>query len=131
MSLQINHISLSVAHLSSAAPLYDAIMPILDAQKVGQSADALRYGIRNTPADYAHSHVTIFKAKNFTISHANHWCFRVDQREKVDAFHAQGIANGGRDAGKPELIAECHEGYYTAFLIDPSGNKIEAVCHSL
>ena len=131
MTLQIDHISLSVDNLSSAAKFYDAIMPILGAEKVGQSANALRYGVRNTSSSHNHSYLTIFEVQNPTNSPANHWCFRVDEREKVDAFYAQGIANRGRDAGKPGLRAEYHEGYYAAFLIDPSGNKIEAVCHSL
>lgn len=131
MSLKIDHISLSVTDLSSAEKFYDAIMPILGAKKVGQSANALKYGVRNTPATHNHSYVTIFEVPNFTSSPSNHWCFRVNKREKVDAFYAQGIANGGLDAGQPRLRAEYHEGYYAAFLIDPAGNKIEAVCHSL
>lgn len=131
MMLKIDHISLSVTDLNSAAYFYDAIMPILGAKKVGHSANALKYGVRNTPAAHNHSYITIFEVSNFTSSSTNHWCFRVDNREKVDAFYAKGIANGGRDAGQPGFRAEYHEGYYGAFLINPAGNKIEAVCHSL
>ena len=131
MTLQIDHISLSVANLNNAEKFYDAIMPILGAKKVEGSAEALKYGIRNTPDAHHNSYLTIFEAQDFTRNHANHWCFQVDKRDRVDSFHVQGIANGGYDAGQPGLRAEYHEGYYAAFLIDPSGNKIEVVCHSL
>lgn len=43
-------------------------------------------------------------------------------------FHAAGLAAGGRDNGKPGE-RPYHPGYYAAFLIDPDGNNVEAVCH--
>ncbi len=57
-----------------------------------------------------------------------HVAFRTD-RPAVDAFHAAGIAAGGRDNGPPGLRTHYHEHYYGAFVLDPDGNNIEAVCH--
>lgn len=49
--------------------------------------------------------------------------------EAVRAFHAAGLAAGGADAGTPGLRAQSHPAYYAAFLQDPDGNRVEAVCH--
>jgi catechol 2,3-dioxygenase-like lactoylglutathione lyase family enzyme len=57
-----------------------------------------------------------------------HVAFRTD-RSAVDTFHAAGIAAGGRDNGPPGLRPQYHEHYYGAFVLDPDGNNIEAVCH--
>ena len=46
----------------------------------------------------------------------------------VDAFHARGLSAGGNDNGAPGLRARCGPRYYAAFLIDPDGYRIEAVC---
>jgi hypothetical protein len=47
----------------------------------------------------------------------------------VRAFHAAGLAAGGRDAGAPGLRPDYHPAYYAAFLEDPEGNRVEAVFH--
>jgi hypothetical protein len=47
----------------------------------------------------------------------------------VDAFHRAALAAGGRDNGPPGLRPDYHPHYYGAFVIDPEGNNIEAVCH--
>ena len=59
---------------------------------------------------------------------AVHVAFRVRQRAQVDAFHAAGLAAGGRDNGAPGIRAHYHPGYYAAFVLDPDGHNIEVVC---
>lgn len=56
-----------------------------------------------------------------------HLCFQAGSRADVDAFHAAGLANGGRDNGVPGM-RDYHPGYYAAFLLDPDGNNIEVKC---
>jgi catechol 2,3-dioxygenase-like lactoylglutathione lyase family enzyme len=51
-------------------------------------------------------------------------------RAAVDAFHQAAIANGGGDNGAPGLRPHYHPNYYAAFVIDPDGHNIEAVCHA-
>ncbi|MBP3985137.1 VOC family protein [Pseudoxanthomonas helianthi] len=58
-----------------------------------------------------------------------HVAFVADSRAKVDAFHAAALAAGGRDNGAPGLRPHYHENYYGAFVLDPDGHNIEAVCH--
>jgi predicted lactoylglutathione lyase len=55
--------------------------------------------------------------------------FRAASRAAVDAFYRAGLAAGGLDNGPPGLRPQYHANYYGAFLLDPDGNNIEAVCH--
>lgn len=58
-----------------------------------------------------------------------HLAFRAQTREQVDHFHAAALAVGGTDHGAPGLRPRYHPHYYAAFIIDPDGHNIEAVCH--
>jgi catechol 2,3-dioxygenase-like lactoylglutathione lyase family enzyme len=60
---------------------------------------------------------------------AFHIAFAADDRPTVDAYYEASIAAGGRDNGGPGLRPEYHSSYYGAFVFDPDGNNIEAVCH--
>ena len=58
-----------------------------------------------------------------------HVAFRVTSRTLVDAFHRAALAAGGTDNGGPGLRPRYHPNYYGAFVLDPDGHNIEAVCH--
>jgi catechol 2,3-dioxygenase-like lactoylglutathione lyase family enzyme len=58
-----------------------------------------------------------------------HIAFTAKDRETVDAFHAAGLEAGGTDNGPPGPRPNYHPNYYGAFILDPDGNNIEAVCH--
>jgi catechol 2,3-dioxygenase-like lactoylglutathione lyase family enzyme len=72
---------------------------------------------------------------DFWISNGNpnkpplHVAFRVANRGLVDAFYKAAIAAGGRDNGGPGVRPHYHPNYYGAFVLDPDGHNIEAVCH--
>ena len=51
-------------------------------------------------------------------------------RAAVDAFHSAALEAGGKDNGAPGLRPEYHENYYGAFVLDPDGHNVEAVCHA-
>lgn len=57
-----------------------------------------------------------------------HVAFRAKDREAVARFHAAGLQAGGRDNGEPGLRPDYSPCYFAAFLIDPEGNNVEAVC---
>jgi catechol 2,3-dioxygenase-like lactoylglutathione lyase family enzyme len=57
-----------------------------------------------------------------------HVAFRAPNRKAVDRFHAAGLKAGGRDNGAPGVRPDYSPTYYAAFLIDPDGNNVEAVC---
>ncbi|WP_084199853.1 VOC family protein [Noviherbaspirillum autotrophicum] len=58
-----------------------------------------------------------------------HVAFRVSSRSLVDAFYRAAIDAGGTDNGPPGIRAHYHPNYYGAFVLDPDGHNIEAVCH--
>ena len=58
-----------------------------------------------------------------------HVALRVAERTLVHEFHRAGLEAGGRDNGEPGPRPQYHPNYYAAFLLDPDGNNIEAVCH--
>ena len=59
-----------------------------------------------------------------------HIAFRADNRKVVDEFYRAAIAAGGRDNGPPGPRPHYHEHYYGAFVLNPDGHNIEAVCHT-
>ncbi len=60
---------------------------------------------------------------------AAHVAFTATDRAAVEAFYRAALSAGGKDNGGPGIRAHYHPGYYGAFVIDPDGNNIEAVCH--
>ena len=58
-----------------------------------------------------------------------HIAFAASERASVDAFHEEALAAGGRNNGGPGLRPKYHPSYYGAYVFDPDGNNIEAVCH--
>lgn len=61
---------------------------------------------------------------------STHVAFAAPTRDAVDAFHRAALAAGGRDNGAPGLRPHYHAHYYGAFVFDPDGHNIEAVCHA-
>ena len=59
-----------------------------------------------------------------------HIAFNSDNRAKVQAFYTAALKAGGKDNGPPGIRADYHPHYYGAFVIDPDGHNIEAVCHA-
>ena len=139
----LDHVSITVSSLDAARPFYDAVMQALGADKVYDRPDALGYGERCRPGNGGHSYLSVFATAgappgmpppgvpppDAASGARRHWCFKAPSRAAVDAFHAAGLAHGGRDEGAPGLRPHYHPGYYAAFLLDPDGNRVEAVCH--
>ena len=65
-----------------------------------------------------------------TTGNGTHVAFLARSRAVVDAFYATALANGGSDEGPPGLRPHYHPNYYGAYVRDPDGNKLQAVCHS-
>ena len=59
-----------------------------------------------------------------------HVAFRAKTKIEVDEFYKEAISAGGKDNGRPGLRPHYHANYYGAFILDPDGNNIEAVCHT-
>ncbi|MCP3722534.1 VOC family protein [Paraburkholderia sp. CNPSo 3272] len=126
----LDHVSIGVPDLDAARPFYDAIMNALGALKVYDRPNALGYGERCDAGETQSSYLSIYLDASAIEPNKRHWCFKAATRSQVDAFHAAGVAAGGRTDGDPGLRPHYHADYYAAFLIDPAGNRLEAVCHT-
>jgi catechol 2,3-dioxygenase-like lactoylglutathione lyase family enzyme len=124
----IDHASITVRDLAAAKPFYKAIMAALGAAVAYERDDAIGFGERNRPQDDVHTYISVFQSREATPDARRHWCFRARSAEEVGRFHTAGLQAGGRDEGPPGLRSY-HPQYYAAFLLDPEGNKVEAVFH--
>jgi catechol 2,3-dioxygenase-like lactoylglutathione lyase family enzyme len=125
----LDHASITVRDLARALPFYDAIFSVLGMHKAYERSDAVGYGERNRPNDDGHSYLSVYQSASASADPRRHLCLRAQSAAQVRAFHAAGLAAGGRDAGTPGVRPNYHPAYYAAFLEDPEGNRLEAVCH--
>jgi catechol 2,3-dioxygenase-like lactoylglutathione lyase family enzyme len=124
----LDHVYITASDMTAAERFYDAIMDALGVVKVGSRADWLGYGERADADHPDRIFIAIRKGPTPQEAYARHWCFKARSRAQVDAFWQAGLAAGGTDDGAPGL-RRYHASYYAAFLRDPDGNRIEAVCH--
>lgn len=126
----LDHVSVTVADLGKAERFYDAVFAALGIVKVGSDhADAwIGYGERCDAAHPERSYFSVRHGPRPDDAPRRHYCFKAASRAAVEAFWRAGLEHGGSDNGAPGL-RDYHPSYYAAFLIDPDGNRIEAVCH--
>lgn len=127
----LHHVSLGVPDIESAAAFYDRVLAPLGYVRVwsdlrpGEEGQAVGYGLPGGGDELALKQVTQAGTPNFPGLHI---AFAAATREAVVAFHAAAVAAGGKDNGPPGLRAHYGPDYYAAFVIDPDGYRIEAVC---
>jgi len=121
-----SHITLGSNDLARSRKFYDAVMAALGHRLLFELPQGFAYGEATGPKVFI---VPPFDGKEARAGNGVHAAFLVDAREKVDAFHAAALSHGGSDEGKPGLRPHYHPNYYGAYVRDPDGNKIQAVCH--
>ena len=126
----IDHLSLAVADLAKGRAFYDAVLKPLGYSRIFDVEDFSGYGV-------AEDKLIREQALPFWIGRDaappalnGHVCFKAPSREAVRAFYRAALGAGGRDNGPPGLRPQYHPSYYAAFVIDPDGHRIEAVCHA-
>ena len=118
----LDHVSLKVADYARAQAFYDAtLQPLGFSRQMGDGAHYAGYGVPNRP---------FFWIGEGAGGASAHVAFSADDPAAVKAFHQAALAAGGKDNGGPGLRPAYHPGYYAAFVFDPDGNNIEAVCHT-
>lgn len=125
----LDHVSITVKNLARARPFYDASMGARGSNKVYDRVDALGYGVRCNAAEDFHTYLAVYSSPAAHTDSRRHWCFKASSRAQVEAFYQAGLTAGGADEGSPGLRSHYHVNYFAAFLKDPDGNRIEAVCH--
>lgn len=125
----IDHIGLDVSDLARSRAFYaKALAPlgyriVSEVRPEGAEAPTVvMFGVGDEP-DFV-------IAKDKSPGPGNHVAFRAGTRAEVDAFHAAALAAGGRDNGGPGTRERYGPTYYAAFVLDPDGFNIEAVCHA-
>lgn len=126
----LDHVSIGVPDIEQARPFYDAVMAALGACKVYDRGTALGYGERCNANDIASTFLAVYLDPAEVGASKRHWCFKAASRGQVHAFFEAGLSAGGQSDGDPGLRPHYHGDYYAAFLVDPAGNRIEAVCHA-
>ena len=119
----LDHAGLDVRDLAAARRFYEAALAPL-----GYSPGPEGDGYLGMRAPEGHADFWI--AQRGEGSGGAHVAFRAADRATVDAFHEAALAAGGTDNGAPGVRAHYHEHYYGAYVRDPDGNNVEAVCHS-
>ena len=115
-----DHIELKVKHLEASASFYKAALAPLGYAAESNDPE----GVAGFSAEDGRS-VWLRAGK---ASGPLHIAFRAAEHAAVDRCYSAGKAAGGRDNGKPGVRKDDSPNYYAAFLIDPDGNNIEAVC---
>jgi catechol 2,3-dioxygenase-like lactoylglutathione lyase family enzyme len=117
----VDHVALNVRDLAVARAFYEkALAPLGYTVGLDLGSDL---GFESPEGEH-----DFWLCKRGEPSAPTHVGFRAADRETVDAFHRAGIDAGGSDNGAPGIREHYHENYYAAFVLDPEGSNIEAVC---
>ena len=107
-------------YLQALTPLGYAL--IMEVQQDENDAPAAGFGVHGKP--------DLWIGGEGGLQRPIHIAITAPSRAAVDAFYRAAIAAGGKDNGAPGLRPHYHPNYYAAFVLDPDGHNIEAVCHA-
>ncbi len=116
----IDHVVILVGDLERAGSFYDAALAPLGHERLLEFPGVIGYGQAGKPG---------FWVREGEQTAPAHVAFSSPDRDTVDAFHAAARAAGGKDNGGPGVREIYHPQYYGAFVLDPDGHNVEAVCH--
>jgi catechol 2,3-dioxygenase-like lactoylglutathione lyase family enzyme len=124
----IDHVGFSVSNYPRAKRFYEETLAplgytlVMEVQQSENDAPAAGFGIDKKPDFWIGGEGGLNKPVHIAIT--------AKTRAAVDAFYKAAMAAGGRDNGAPGLRPHYHANYYAAFVLDPDGHNIEAVCHA-
>jgi catechol 2,3-dioxygenase-like lactoylglutathione lyase family enzyme len=117
----IDHLVLNVRDLAASRRFYEQALAPIGHTVTMSFPDWVGFGMDGK--------VEFWLVRRDPASTAVHVAFRCTQRKPVEEFHAAALRAGGKDNGRPGVRKDYHPNYYGAFVFDPDGNNIEAVCH--
>lgn len=130
----LDHLSLGVGDLARSRRFYDAALAPLGLVPHATGPTEIGYGPPGEKPVQGFAFYIGFEdpaaQRAVAPSAGFHFALRAPNREAVRRFHAAGLAHGGADLGAPGLRPHYHADYYGAFLADPDGHHVEAVCHA-
>ena len=119
----LDHVSVQCSDMAASSTFYDSVLAPLGGVRVMDFGEAIGYGVPPMP-DFWIS--TFDSGEGFRESHL---AFSASDRAGVRAFFDAAVACGAEVLHEPRLWPEYHPDYYGAFVRDPDGNNVEAVCH--
>jgi catechol 2,3-dioxygenase-like lactoylglutathione lyase family enzyme len=120
----LDHVSIQCGDAAASGAFYDAVLAPLGVTRVMDFGGAVGYGAEGQPDFW------IGPAANGGPNRENHLAFAAADRDAVRAFFDAAVARGAEVLHEPREWPEYHPGYYGAFVRDPDGNNVEAVCHT-
>ena len=119
----IDHLSIQCNDLAASIAFYDAVLEPLGGKQVMNFGEMVGYGV--TGPDFWIG-VTMTEG----VTKESHIAFTAPTRDAVLAFFDAAVAAGAEVLHEPRVWPEYHPNYYGAFVRDPDGNNVEAVCHA-
>lgn len=119
----LDHLSIQCEDVAVGAAFYDAVLAPLGGQRVMEYGGAIGYGVGGRPSFW------IGPLTSGGPNRENHIAFIAPDRPTVRAFFDAAVEMGAEALHPPRVWPEYHPTYYGAFVRDPDGNNIEAVCH--
>ncbi len=119
----LDHVSIQCADVTRSAGFYDAVLAPLGGRRVMDFGPVIGYGVPPKPDFWIGPNST---GAGFRESHL---AFAAPDRDAVRAFFDAAVGTGAEVLHEPRLWPEYHRDYYGAFVRDPDGNNVEAVCH--
>ncbi len=120
---------ITVSDIEKSKAFYTKALGALGYVLCKNSPRAVSFGVREGHGQSTDPGGEFWLSEDALMTPRVHVAFNAASRAGVDAFFAAGLAAGGIDNGAPKLRAHYHPHYYAAFLLDPDGYNIEAVCH--
>ena len=118
--MMLDHVGLRVRDLGRSVAFYEAALAPLGYVVCSRDDGSAGLGPKGAPALWLYA--------SRERGGPTHVAFQAGAQEAVSAFHRAGLAAGGADNGPPGLRRDYADNYYAAFLVDPDGNNVEAVC---
>lgn len=124
----LDHVGIIVADWNKAKAFYDAAFAPMGITMLAEVPTQYTGGVK--VGGYGRTKPDFWLTEGADVGPGRHYAFVANDRAEVDAFYAAAMAAGGKDNGGPGARPHYHEHYYGAFVIDPDGNNVEAVCHA-
>ncbi|MFT4001817.1 MAG: VOC family protein [Rhizobium sp.] len=120
------YVTLGSNDISRAQVFYDAVLPVLGYRRQRSSDEEIGYAA-DGDTRCRFWVVVPYDRRTATIGNGSMIALHAESRAAVDAFHTAALAHGGMDEGRPGLRS-FHANFYAAYVRDPDGNKLSAVC---
>jgi catechol 2,3-dioxygenase-like lactoylglutathione lyase family enzyme len=120
----LDHVSIQCADVAASAAFYDTVLATIGGQRLMDFGEVIGFGVPPMPDFWIGPRQT---GEGFRESHI---AFSAPDRDAVRAFFDAAVAGGAEVLHEPREWPEYHPNYYGAFVRDPDGNNVEAVCHA-